>query len=135
MKLDEKQKVTLSIRQLKRLVKESSAAKRKFITEGNIGEDYDFNAAYEFLLKNQFDRRFFEAFEKIQDAIDETAELRSAIEMSCKDKDVKENVIKYFKAAFPSALGYEYSINDDEYSIDGNYALTYLLQFPSLFSK
>ena len=133
-KINESQKVTLTLGQLKKLVRESKGMKKRFVTEGNIGEDYDFNAAYEFLIKNKFDRSFFEAFDKIQAAIDETAELKSAIDMACKDNTTKTNVIRYFKAAFPSALGYEYSINDDEYSIEGNYALSYLLQFPSLFS-
>ncbi len=134
MKINEDQKVTLTLSQLKRLVKESRGMKKRLVTEGNIGEDYDFNAAYEFLMKNKFDRSFFEAFDKIQAAIDETVELKSAIDMACKDAATKANVIRYFKAAFPSALGYEYSINDDEYSIEGNYALSYLLMFPKLFA-
>lgn len=135
MRINENQKVTLTFGQLRRLVKESKVMKKRLVTEGNIGEDYDFNAAYEFLMKNKFDRSFFEAFDKIQAAIDETAELKSAIDMACKDNAAtKANVIRYFKAAFPSALGYEYSINDDEYSIEGNYALSYLLMFPKLFA-
>ena len=95
--------------------------------------DWNFNAAYDFLVANSKDQEFIKAIDKTGDAIMETAELKSAIEMACKGEPKLANKVReFFKVAFPSSLSYGYDIYGTT-SEEDNDALSYLFGFANLF--
>ena len=116
MKISENAKVTLTIGQLKKLIKEGRIVKEKekrsfknkVILE-NSSNDYDFMAAVKFILKNRKNMNFIKAVDRTIDTLGETGDLRSAIDMACKeDEETAKIVSEYFKEAYPSAISYEY---------------------------
>ena len=111
-RINKNQKVTLTIRQLKKLIKESAdeiSRRPGVVSEASDDNDYDFVAAIRFILKNRKNMKFIKAVDRVIDELGGTGDLQSAIDLACKDdEETAEIVSDYFEEAYPSAINYEY---------------------------
>ncbi len=126
-------KITMTVEQLKKLLKESKFQKRT-VKEQLVKESTDrfnLNAAYKYLNENGVDRTFVNDLNDVFDRLQECGELHEALNV-IKDSNRYDKVYNYFRVSFPALLSYRYSptngsdLTDEELDV-----MEFLFNFPS----